>query len=192
MQPPKIRQPSDDPSGGGEFRLDGSELFMHDLYAKEPIDAGGTDCDLFVRDLKKSKVDALYGEPAETVWDGPYKVRAQVEWPEFTPEVTEAGLRAIWPSGVWIPRKTVEEAGARAPREGDIVRFWKLPFFDHRAGNDQPDTGAGFFFDVIKVSDDGHLHDDAAFVGFRCDLKRRSDAPPEVNFHPAKADTDDC
>lgn len=192
LDPPRIKQPSDDPSGNGEFRLDGSELFLHDLYAQESVNASGTECDLFVRDLAKSKVDALYNEPIETAWDGPYRFLAHVEWPEFTPETGEEGMRSTWPSGIWIPRKTIEEVGARAPREGDVVRFWKLPYFDNRAGMQQPGPKTGFFFDITKVTDDGHINDDAVFVGFRCDLKRRSNSPPEVAFHPAKSPDDDC
>lgn len=192
LKPPKIRQPSDDPNGGGEFRLDGAELFLRDLYAQEPTNIGGTVCELFTRDIANSVVDPLYGEPSQSSFNGPYRLMASVEWPEATPEVDDEGLRDLWPSGVWIPRKTIEEVGARAPREGDIVRFWELPYFDLTAGNNQPGTKAAFYFDVIQVNDDGHSHDDATFVAFRCNLKRRSDAPPEVAFHPAVQPGDAC
>ena len=178
-----VHQPSDPRLGETpRFRLDASELQMHDHIAQEPVNAEGTDCELFCRNLQKSKIDPLYSEPAETVFDGPYLLIAQVEWPEFTPEVGEEGFRGVWPSGCWIPRKTVEEVNARPPREGDILRFWKLPYFDERASNNQHLTFAGYFFDIIKVNDDGHIHDTAAFVGFRCDLKRKSSFGPEEQF----------
>jgi hypothetical protein len=181
-----VHQPSDTRLGEvPEFRLDASELQMWDVFAQEPIHAAGTDCELFTRNLQKSKIDPLYSEPAETVFDGPYLIRANIEWPEFTPEVSEEGMRGVWPSGAWIPRKTIEDVRARAPREGDILRFWKLPYFDERASNDQHLTYAGYYFDVIKVNDDGHLHNTSAFVGFRCDLKRKSSFGAEEQFFKA-------
>lgn len=192
LKPPRIKQPSDDPTGGGEFRLDGAELYLRDLYAQEPVNISGTVCELFTRNIADSIIDPLYGEPSETAWDGPYRLFASVEWPEATPEVVDEGLRQLWPSGVWIPRKTIEDVQARAPREGDILRFWELPFFDEMAGRRQPGSNAAFYFDIIQVNDDGHSHDDSAFVAFRCDLKRRSDAPPELSFHPEVKPGDDC
>lgn len=183
LQLKPVHQPSDLRLGETpQFRLDATEIQMWDLYAQEPIQASGTDCELFTRNLRKSTIDPLYSEPAQTVFDGPYLLRANVEWPEFTPEVSEEGMRAVWPSGCWIPRKTIEEVNARPPREGDILRFWKLPYFDERSSNDQHLHFAGFFFDVIKVNDDGHLHDNSAFVGFRCDLKRKSSFGAEEQF----------
>lgn len=178
-----VHQPSDNRLGEPPtFYLDATELQMWDLFAQEPIRAAGADCELFTRNLQQSKIDPLYSEPEETHFDGPYLLRVNVEWPEFTPEPGEEGMRAVWPSGCWIPRKTIEEVNARPPREGDILRFWKLPYFDERASNDQHLTYAGYYFDVIKVNDDGHLHDQAAFVAFRCDLKRKSSFGPEEQF----------
>ncbi len=192
LDPPRIAQPSDNAGGEGEFRLDGAELYLYDLYAEESVKASGTYCELFIRDYENSKVDALYAEPSETAWEGPFAITIHVEWPEFTPEATEDGLRALAPSGAWIPRKTIEDCGSRPPREGDIIRFWKLPYFDNKAGRYQPAAKVGFYFDIIQVNDDGHVHDDASFVGFRCDLKRRTNSPPEINFNKAKGENEPC
>lgn len=178
-----VPQPSDNRLGRvPEFRLDPTELAMFDHIAQEPINAVGTDCELFTRNNSKSTIDPLYSEPSRVVFDGPYLLRAHIEWPEFTPEVSEEGMRAVWPSGAWIPRKTIEEVNARSPREGDILRFWNLPYFDERASNNQNLPFAGYFFDIIKVNDDGHIHDTRAFVAFRCDLKRKSSFGAEEQF----------
>jgi hypothetical protein len=155
---------------------------MWDHFAQEPVNAEGTPTEIYQRDLSSTKSDPLYSEPIVNSFIGPYVVLAQIEWPEFTPEAAEEGLRALWPSGIWIPRKSLEAVYARAPREGDIVRFWKLPYFDKRASRDQNVPGSGFYFDVIKCNDDGHIVDNAEFVGFRCDLKRRSNFTPETQL----------
>lgn len=193
LAPPKIAQPSDPMSGTPAFRLDASEQFLFDLYAQEPIAIAGTEVDLFQRSAKKSKVDPYYHEPIETGFEGPFRFFAQVEWPESTPEASDEGLRYLWPSGIWIPRKTIEQIGAAPLTEGDIVHFWEIPFYDETEATQGIKTkGGGFFFDVIKVNDDGHIHDNAAFVAFRCDLKRRSNAPPEINFDSIKRIDDPC
>ena len=178
-----VHQPSDPRLGETlKFRLDSTELQMFDHFAQEPVNAEGTECELYTRNLRASTLDPLYNEPAETVFDGPYTLIAQVEWPDHTPEVSEEGFREVWPSGCWIPRITVEEINARPPREGDILRFWKLPYFDAVASHDQELDFAGYFFDIIQVNDDGHVHDTPAFVGFRCSLKRKSSFGPEEQF----------
>lgn len=179
LAPKPVIQPADNKLVDPKFRLDASELYMWDNFAQEPIEAAGTQGELFQRDLKSTISDPLYSEPIVNAFVGPYLVMVQVEWPEFSPEAGEEGLRALWPSGVWIPRRSLEESKARPPLEGDIIRFWNLPYFNKRAALQSSTPGAGFFFDLIKVNDDGHVVDNAAFVGFRCDLKRRSNFTPE-------------
>ena len=193
LSPPRIAQPSDPGAPPAAFRLTSSEQFLFDLYAQEPIAIGGTEVDLFQRSNKKSKIDPYYNEPIQVVFDGPYRLFAHVEWPEQTPEAGEEGLRYLWPGGIWIPRKTIEQVGALPVHEGDIVHFWEIPFYDeHEATQGIKTKKGGFFFDIIKVNDDGHIHDNAAFVAFRCDLKRRSSAPPEINFDTLKQPNDKC
>jgi hypothetical protein len=178
-----VHQPSDHRLGERpEFRLDGDELQMWDVFAQEPINAAGTLCELWRRNLAKSVVDPLYSEPTQVAFDGPYVFYANIEWPESTPEASEEGMRVVFPSGCWIPRKTIEEVGAAGVRKGDILRFWKLPYFDEKSSNYQHIPGEGYYFDIIKTNDDGHLHDAAQFVGFRCDLKRKSAFGPEEMF----------
>jgi len=197
MNPKPVPQPSDNRLVDPAFRLDASELFMFDNFAQEPVNAAGTEGWLFQRDLKNTKADPLYSEPIVSAFVGPYLLMVQVEWPEGTPDVSELGMRTLWPSGIWIPRRTLEEARARPPSEGDVIRFWDLPYFNKVATRNQNTPGSGFYFDLIKVNDDGHLIDNAAFVGFRCDLKRRSNFTPEQQFitppsGPGKGPNDPC
>lgn len=192
MSPPRLAQPFDPGDRDTEFRLDGAELFMHDHFTQEVINAAGTDCRIFQLDPAKAKVDTVYGEPTANGWGDPIILRGHIEWPESTPEAGEEGMRMLWPSAVWIPRKSLEEAGGKPIEEGDIVHFWHLPFFDDESTRRVKTTNQGYFFDVIKVNDDGHLHDAPQFIAFRCDLKRRSNAPPELNFDIEKTPDDDC
>jgi hypothetical protein len=193
IEPPRILQPSDNRKVDPKMQLDSSELFLFDIVAQEPINISGTECLLYTRNNAKSKVDPLYSEPAAVVFDGPYKIIVNIEWPESTPEAGEEGLVTRWPSGAWIPRKSVEEVKARAPREGDVLHFWQLPYFDQMASQFDNTPNAGYFFDIIKVNDDGHVFDSPAFVAFRCNLKRRSSFGPEQNIGvPANDPNDPC
>ncbi len=168
-------QPSSPQNRDPSFRLDDSELGMFDLYAQESVQPIGAECELFQLNLKKSKMDPLYSEPIERNFDGPYLIRAHIEWPEATPEADEEGMHSVWPSGAWIPRTSIEAVKARPMHEGDVLRFWKLPYFDQAGTHFLENVpGAGFYFEVIKVNDDGHPFDGPGFVAFRCDLKRRS------------------
>jgi hypothetical protein len=172
--PRRVPQVSDPGITEPRFRMDDSELAMFDHYTKESIDAAGTDCELFTLSLTKSKIDPLYSEPSKRVFDGPFLMTVFVEWPEGTPEAGEEGMSEVWPSGCWIPRKTLEEVACRSPREGDVIRFWKIPYFDKDSVRAIEVPVSGYFFDVIQVNDDGHLFDQKSFVAFRCNLKRRT------------------
>lgn len=183
---PRVPQPSDNPNTDPSFRLDASELHMWDTFAQEPIQAAGTDGRLWQFNLAQSTIDPIYSEPSGLTYVGPYLLRVQIEWPETTPEATDEGMLTVWPSGAWIPRKSLEDIQAREPRVGDVLHFWALPFFDNRASNYQGSTNAGYFFDIIKVVEDGHLIDNSAFVAFRCDLKRRSAFGAEQLFIPPR------
>jgi hypothetical protein len=179
LRPKPIVQPSAHKSIDPVYRLDASEIFLWDLFAQEPINIGGTEAQLFTRNAAKSTIDPVYSEPAQVGWDGPYNLLVHVEWPEQTPEVSEEGMRAVWPSGAWIPRKTLEQIGARPPQRGDILRFWKLPVFDTAASDSRKSPIASYYFDVLKANDTGHLFDTAAFVGYQLDLKRKTSFGPE-------------
>lgn len=165
------------------FRFSENELDLYDQIAGEQIAHVGTELVVYQLDIVNSKVDPLYGEPQERVFKGPYQMFAHVAWPEASPAVGEAGKEFEWPSAAWLPRMGLEKVGARAPLEGDIVRFWDLPYFVMQASGYAPeDADAGYYFQVIKVNNDGHLFDSAKFVGFRLDLKRLSAFSPERLF----------
>lgn len=164
----------------GDFHLGDSEIFLHDLIAVEMNHIAGTDVDFFQLNKKKSKRDPLYDEMLQEEFDGPFRVRTWVEWPAPTPEPRQEGFRQTWYNSLWVARADLEVAGARPPYYGDIVRFWKLPYFDKfSVPYDSGKTPKGYYFTITEISDDGHLFDTSSFVGFKCTLARNSEFTPE-------------
>jgi hypothetical protein len=168
------------PQPGQSFSLNTQDKWLYDHVAAEVTNISGTSVDMFQFDPGTSTWDPVYGEPLQRQYAGPLTFKATVEWPEGTPEALEEGSDIIWPGGLWIPRATIEQANARAPRRGDIVRFWSIPFFESFGVDNVPNVpNSGYFFILIKVNDDGHVFDAADFSAFRCDLKRTTKFSPE-------------
>lgn len=155
----------------------------HDLFdsiAQEHTGIAGTDIEYYSHEVTKATRDPLYDEPLKRVYSGPFRVKGYVAWPDTTPEVRMEGWRTVVNAEAWISRKEIEEKGCPAPSETDVLRLWKIPFFDKEWAVDGDNVpGSGYFFDVLNVNDDGHLFDSAQFVGFRLTLKRRSEFTPE-------------
>jgi hypothetical protein len=172
--------------GEEAFTLDGSgELHLFDSVAQEHTEMAGTEIDFYALDVEKSTRDPLYDEPVTRVWRGPFRMKAWVAWAESIPVVGESGFRFNFLSSCWIPRSSLEEKRAPAPFEGDVIRFWPSPFFDKLAVARRYATSKdGYFFDITNSDDDGHVFDQAEFVGFKCDLKRRSEFGAERRILP--------
>jgi hypothetical protein len=150
------------------------EKDMFDSFSQEQVKIAGTTMDLYKLNLDRSKRDPLYDEPIERVYDGPYRMKCVMDYPASIPSTGEEGFRIEWPASVWIPRKELEDADAPTPFEGDVIRVWDTPFY-----RSFKVPASGFYFDVINVDTDGHLHDTPTFVGFRVTLKRRTEMAPE-------------
>jgi len=170
--------------GEDAFRLADGEIQLFDGFAQEVNGIAGIDIEFFSLSLKKSKRDPLYDEPTERVWSKPYKFRAWIAAPSQTPVVGEEGFRVHFDASAWLARKDLEDVQAPNPNEGDVIHFWNTPFFNNQAGAKETVPKAGFYFDVIQVTPDGHLHDTPSFVGFRCLLKRRSEFGAERKISP--------
>lgn len=171
--------------GRNLFQLCDAERQLFDCFAQELNKIAGTQVDYFSIDLNRSKRDALYDEPTQYVFRGPFRISGYVQWPEDIPEAREEGLRITWEAEAWIARKEFEDAGAPPPSEGDVLKFWSIPYFDKNAatgGENVP--GSGFYFDVIDAEDDGHMFDTASFVGYKIKFKRRTEFTPERRLTP--------
>jgi hypothetical protein len=165
----------------GEFDLENENDELQSIWAQEQVQGGGTTVDYWIQSLEGTKLDPVYNEPEERVWDGPYRFKAFVEFPPQTFDVREEGNSIYWEAIMWIPRRTVEDVEmSEPPKEGDVVRIWQIPHFDSFAQGMESDIpGAGFYFDVIGVEEDGHTHDNPEFTGFSCSIKRRTVFTPE-------------
>jgi len=168
------------PAFDGEFRLGDQERFLFDCVASEVNRIAGTEVDLYLLNKGKSKRDALYDEMLKESWDGPFRLNIYVEWPAPLPEPRQEGFRESWTSSIWIARVDLDRVKARSPYYGDVLHFWKMPYFDHASTTyDVGKNPKGYFFTITSVEDDGHLFDNAAFVGFKCSIARNSEFTPE-------------
>ena len=124
------------------------------------------------------KIDPLYGEHTERTPGGPYRIWASVSWPEINPQPGEAAFGVEFDGMVWISRLHLDKANAPYPSEGDIIEMWRTPYHDANS------RGKGYFFDIIKAQNDGHVNDSPSFVQFKLVLKRRSQFNAERRLTP--------
>jgi hypothetical protein len=167
------------PDVGDEFRLCDGERFLFDTWAVEHVRIQGTQIDFWSLDLAKSIKDPLYDEPSKRVWKGPFRLTGYMEYAPSAPEAREEGFRTTWASSIWLARKELEEAHAPSPFAGDVIRVWNTPFYKDDGVDGEEVPGSGYYFDIVDADHDGHLFDNSSFVGFRCDIVRRTEFTPE-------------
>lgn len=162
----------------GPLRLSDSEKALFDSVATETTQIAGDRIRFYKLDVLGSDVDPLYDEPTRRRFTGPYEINAWVGYANSNPDVPPQGYRNTFATSAWIARAEVERVGMRAPEEGDIIEFWRVPFF----AQDSVDTGLvrpGYYFNVVNVSEDGHIFDRAGFVGFTLEIARNTEFTPE-------------
>lgn len=169
------------PQTCGPFALDGRDAAMFDHFAQEHTNASGTDLLLWHQNLEESVRDPLYDEPIEREWDGPFAFKGYVEYMAGTPQMQEEGMSVRWQGTIWVARKELEDSKVPAPLEGDVLRFWDNKFFTEHSVNAEEAAlhGAGYYFDVINVDDDGHVQDSDHFVGLTITVMRRTEFTAE-------------
>ena len=156
------------------------ELPLHDSVASDSVKISGTTIFYYSLDVYGSSYDALYGEPNDRKFNGPFKIQGYVAWPRNQKVVTEFGSMDVFDSNAYLVRKDVEDAKMPLPSSGDVLGFWNIFFFDKQWGIDGIlDQNAMFFFDVLNVNTDGHLYDSPYFVGFKLTIKRKTNFSPE-------------
>lgn len=166
------------------FSFSEKESCVFDSIATEITEATGTTLYFWHQDLVESLRDPLYDEPIDRAWKGPYKMKGFVEYMEGQPLMDERGMTVRWTGAIYLSRATIEAAGAPAPLEGDVFRFWDNRFFTGHSVNDDKDAlegspAPGYYFDVINSDDTGHIFDEAHFVGFRIMVQRRTEFTAE-------------
>lgn len=161
------------------FQLDDSESAFFDSIAQEHVQAHGTELYFWHQDLEESTRDPLYDEPIDREWRGPYKIMGWVEYMAGQPQMREEGMVVRWEGRIWIARAELEEKGAPAPLEGDVLKFWDNTFFEEHGVNAEEGVHGGYYFDVINADDDGHVFDTGHFVGIVLNVLRRTEFTPE-------------
>ena len=171
-------------AGGEPFSLGAvapGEMALFDSFANEQMQISGTPIDYWFVNAAETVRDPLYGEPTEKrVFEGPYRITAWFSAPHSTPSAQEEGIVRFFDSSCWAARKNLEDSNLPRPREGDVLHVWDTPFMElYSTMDNSPPPGAGMYFNVIKVEPDGFVFDTANFVGYRFDLKRRTEFTPE-------------
>jgi hypothetical protein len=174
------------------MHLSDDELPLFDVWAQEHARIAGTKIQWWSCDPAGSERDPLYDEPILSKWAGPFNMIGVPTYPDSIAESRDEGFKVEFRGDLWVARKEFEDAGAPGPVEGDIVFFWKLPFFDQASVIRSDPKGAGYYYDVIQVGDDGHLFDGAKFVGFTFELKRNTIFTPERRLFDSQSDTGVC
>jgi hypothetical protein len=168
-----------EPEDGWE--LDDYELDLFDSIAVESINVGGIPhkSELYQLDKSRSTRDPLYDEPITEAWRV-FKLKVWIKYPEPTNDMRPEGLQVVWENiDSYLPRKNLELIrGSRPLREGDVLRVWKTRYTD-TVSADTKDPNAGYFFNITKVDEYGHMFDTPTFTLYKLTLARRTAFTPE-------------
>ena len=175
---------------GESFGLGSSELALFDCITSEHVNIAGTEIEYYQLSLDSmsnntngqplSLRDPLYDEPIKRVYLGPFKIKAYVSYPDHGPTPGIEGFSSNFDATAFVTRRSLEIAGVPAPNESDILGFWDTSFYHKQTSVDGFNIpNAKFYFAVIDVREDGHLFDNADFVGFTLTLKRTTQQTPE-------------
>jgi hypothetical protein len=167
------------PEGCDPFQLNGQEICFFDGLVEDHLNTHGTDITYWHQDIENSTRDPIYDEPIDRAWLGPYRLKGYAEYIAAAPEAREEGTRVTWNGTLWLSRKGLEDIGAPAPLEGDVVKYWDNRFFAEHSTNGEHVPGSGYYFDVVNSDDDGHVFDSANFTGFKLTIARRTEFTPE-------------
>lgn len=149
-----------------------TDLGLWDSAAATELGAEGTPVDYYWLDLDRSEVDPLYRETIRKVHRGPFKLRAQVQWPDGTPTVDEKGESTEFTITAYMLRADFEKVQCPPPQPGDVVCFWKSPFWTAQSG------GEGMYFIVTDADPTGMVNASQSFVGFTFSLSRTTAFDP--------------
>lgn len=129
---------------------------------QEKINLVAPTAEYLVLDIVNTKIDDVYMEALRRERfkaKVPIQILVIIEDPSIT-EGTERGLQEERTARFIVPRKTLEESGIGAPKEGDLVRVWhpeRPGFTDWVVRNTRPidyfgDTGefANFELEMIR------------------------------------------
>ena len=155
------------------------ERALFDCITNEHVNIVGTTVAYYVQNHAQSIVDPVYNEPVKRAWLGPYLLKGFVTL-EKTTGIAMEGESSTFDGELFLPRVECERVNLRAPGESDIVRIWDTPFMNTDFAVDGFDIpGAGLYFAITDVAEEGWLFDNPSFIGFKCTLRRTTQQTPE-------------
>lgn len=174
---------------GETFGLTDAERGLFDCVINEHVGIIGTQLQYF-QNLQEGVVDPLYNEPAKRKYNGPFLVMGFLSYPDHAPNVGMEGFRSYIDSTAYITRAAFEKAGVNwGPSESDIIRAWPVPYWNQSSVDGFAMTGgpnlnglipgAGLYFSITDVREEGVLFDTPSFVGFQLTLRRITEQTPE-------------
>lgn len=174
--------------------LTAGERQLLDCLTSENINLGATDLKYYPLDLGLNAAQltleqnqhhaeraALYGEPHFTpLTRGPYDIRGVVSFESKAAEAMEEGMTMDFRMSVEIARTEFERLGLTAPREGDILQLFDIPFYAQWGQPFRnPGPSGGFYFETLNVEAMGQVGSGDYFSIFKLSLKRDSRYNPE-------------
>ena len=183
-------------------RTDQQNTALFDCWAAESTSAAAIDVSYYILDRTLAPLiddvghQALYGEPNNVPRHrGPFTLRAVAKKPEKAPDSSNEGAYTDFRASLEIARTEFEKHGLKAPKVGDIVRFWDIHFYAiwGQPHHEEGIPGSGFYFDVINSEGDGYPFGGPMFTMFSIKIKRDTRYNPERKINgdtPASEDFD--
>ena len=167
---------------GEQLGMTAAEKALFDHVGTEHVGIAGTEIEYWQINLTNSVRDPLYGEPAYRKYNGPYRMKALMGYPDHAPIVGQEGFSSTFDATMYITRAALEEAGVvGGPAESDIIRVWDAETYWSKNtsvdGYNVP--GAGLYLSITDVREEGVLFDTATFLGFTLTLRRTTIQTPE-------------
>jgi len=104
------------------------ELAFIDRINKELIQkVTGQEVSYYAISAEKSRINSLYGEAIEKVWDPPILVNARVMWDNTQSAATSFGIDSKYTCEVYFHDLELKERNV-VPKEGDFVEFGEVFF----------------------------------------------------------------
>lgn len=165
---------------GEKFGLSDAERGLFDCIASEHVQIIGTTIEYFPQNQQLSQVDALYNEPIRRSFSGPFMLSAYISYPEHSPSTSVEGFTSFFDATAFITRTEFERVNlVTGPGESDVLRIWNTPYWNQTSVDGFNVPGAGLYFSIVDVREDGVLFDTPSFMGFTLTIRRVTQQTPE-------------
>lgn len=87
----------------------------------------GEEVTYYAISLEKSRVNDLYDEAVEKVWEAPVKINARILWNNEQTKTSNFGVDSIYSIEVYFHKLELDERNV-SPKEGDFIEFGDVFF----------------------------------------------------------------